>query len=220
MQSTISTSQSDAAPLRDEEHYDAPVPNSSKVPCTPNSKLRTTFKSPAPSTKKRSQMHKSPMATTQAKMNNSMLPGITASSDKWAVSPVCSRLRDHISMLNGNSCKERLFLQSPMTNRLGWPLSSPAYDPYKALNLASTAQNTTCQTSKYMNYTPQDGFSEMKLSRGIGESPVVTRRFMEHDPSISGIGLFSSSLKSLEKSEFKNYPGFSNQYHSFRDLLP
>jgi hypothetical protein len=42
------------------------------------------------------------------------------SSDKWAVSPVCSRLKEHITMLGGYGAagngKERLFLQSPMTN--------------------------------------------------------------------------------------------------------
>ena len=107
-----------------------------------------------------------------------------------------------------------------MTNRLGWPLSSPAYDPYKALNLASTAQNTTCQSSKYMNYTPQEGYSEVKNPNGVVESPQVTRRFMEHDPSNNSIGLFSSSLKTIEKSEFKNYSGYNSQYHSFRDLIP
>ena len=138
-------------------------------------------------------------------MSNSNMLGIPASSEKWAVSPVCSRLRDHITMLNGNSCKERLFLQSPMTNRLGWPLSSPAYDPYRSLNLASTAQNTTCQSSKYMPYTPQEGYSEIKNPHGITESPQVTRRFMEQDPITNNIGLFSSSLKSIEKSEFKNF---------------
>lgn len=84
-------------------------------PKTPLSKLRQEFKSPAPSNKKALHSTKSPLLTTQAKIANMQAQGV-ASAEKWAVSPVCSRLRDHIIMLNGNSNKERLFLQSPMTN--------------------------------------------------------------------------------------------------------
>jgi len=42
------------------------------------------------------------------------IPPFSASTEKWTISPVCSRLKEHIIMMNGNSFKERLFLQSPM----------------------------------------------------------------------------------------------------------
>lgn len=131
---------------------------------------------------------------------------IMASTEKWAVSPVCSRLRDHITLLNGNSCKERLFLQSPMTNRIAWPLNSPAFDPYKEINLASTGYNTTAQSTKYHMYGANSIFSELKNnpsgfniggSGGIGESPQITRKFMEFEPTSLNHGepLFASALK-------------------------
>lgn len=72
---------------------------------------------------------------------------ITNSSESWMISPVCSRLREHIYMLNGNAQKERLFLHSPMTNQMAWPIASPAINTtYRGLALGSTAPNTsTCQ---------------------------------------------------------------------------
>jgi len=83
-------------------------------------------------------------------------------------------------MLNDKSNKERLFLQSPMTNGYYWPLTSPALDPYRSINAASTAHNTTSQSSKYINYGTHEGFSEMKNVHGIGESPMIGK-FMEQD---------------------------------------
>jgi hypothetical protein len=145
------------------------------------------------------------MVTTSMRMSTCHIQAITSSTEKWTVSPVCSRLRDHITMLNGNSNKERLFLQSPMTNSYYWPLASPAVDPYRSLNLASTAHNTTTQSSKYMSYGgTHDGYSDMKGVHGITESPMVGR-FMEQD-SLKANGSYSASnLKAVEKSEFKNY---------------
>lgn len=114
---------------------------------TPNAKSKSAFKSPAPSNKKANQPPKSPLL-----MGSYAMQGICSSSEKWTVSPVCSRLREHILMLNNNSYKERIFLQSPMTTHLQWPLSSPAVDPYKTLNLPSTAQNTSIGSNKQFSH--------------------------------------------------------------------
>lgn len=150
------------------------------MPQTPITKNISAFKSPAPSSKKGNLVPKSPMVTTSMRMSSCHIQAITSSTEKWTVSPVVSRLRDHITMLNGNSSKERLFLQSPMTNSYCWPLASPALDPYRSLNLASTAYNTTTQSSKYINYGTHEGYSDMKNSQGVNESPMIGR-FMEQD---------------------------------------
>jgi hypothetical protein len=101
------------------------------IPRTPiANKQGSVFRSPAPSNKKQSQIARSPMVTTQMKMSSfqQQMPGIMASSEKWTVSPVCSRLREHITLLNGTQAKEqRLFLlQSPMVGN--WPAHSPSQD--------------------------------------------------------------------------------------------
>lgn len=106
---------------------------------------------------------------------------IQSSNEKWNVSPVCSRLREHISLLNGNSFKERIFLQSPMTNNLGWPMVSPALDPYRSYNLPSTAQNTSNQSYKQFSYCGGEGSSEGRMIRSFGESPCLSRKYMDQD---------------------------------------
>ena len=50
-----------------------------------------------------------------------------------------------------------------MTNRgMVWPLNSPAFDPYKELNMAATAYNTSAQSNKYATYGSHSIFSEIK----------------------------------------------------------
>lgn len=86
-------------------------------------------------------------------------------TDKWTVSPVCSRLRDHIAIMNSNSFKDRLFLQSPMTNKFNWALASPQIDSSsnRYANMCSTAQNTATAASKYgYHANSYEGFSEHK----------------------------------------------------------
>ena len=110
------------------------------------------------------------------------------------ISPVCSRLREHIYMLNGNSQKERLFLHSPMTNQMIWPIASPAINTNnRGLNLCSTAPNTsTCQ--KYVTSHTQEIMSEMKAGNAI-DSPLVIRKFMDHDNGYQGLlGTLSKNL--------------------------
>ena len=110
---------------------------------TPNSKAKNNvFKSPpAPSNKKSmfgiyagtngNPSFKSPMVNNQAKLgncgSNSKGNGVGPSSNNatsyaetnsWFISPVCSKLRDHIFMVNGGQ-KDMLFLHhSPMTAAL------------------------------------------------------------------------------------------------------
>ena len=81
-------------------------------------------------------------------------------TDKWTVSPVCSRLRDHITMMSGNSFKDRLFLQSPMTNKLNWGLTSPQIDPYRYTHMGSTAHNTSANSKYGYPIGTYEGFSE------------------------------------------------------------
>lgn len=179
MQTTSTIPQVDQQITREESSQDSTLPSFQKMPQTPITKNISAFKSPAPSHKKRNLVPKSPMVTTSMRMSSYHIQAVTSSTEKWAVSPVCSRLRDHITMLNGNSSKERLFLQSPMTNNYCWPLASPALDPYRTLNLASTAYNTS-QSSKYMTYGTHESYSDMKSVQGVGESPMI-RRFMDQD---------------------------------------
>ena len=117
------------------------------------------------------------MLTTQMRLYVNQMHG-NPSADKWTLSPVCSRLTEHITLLNGKSYKERLFLQSPMTNGFGWPMTSPAVDISRSAHFASTAPNTSTN-SKYANRTPLEGYSDAKA---IMESPHLIRQFMEHDP--------------------------------------
>jgi hypothetical protein len=63
-----------------------------------------------------------------------------------------------------------------------------------------------------------EGYSDLKSGHGIGESPLV-RRFMEQDQQRANGVYGSSNLKTVEKSEFKNYQGYNNHYSSMRDLL-
>ena len=153
-----------------------------------NCKTRNVFKSPAPSSKKYLNMQKSPMLT-----NN--FNGVASSNKKgtsqaggletWMISPVCSRLREHIQMLNGFSQKERLFLQSPM--HTPWPLASPALDTQRtSLYLSSTAPNaSTACSNKYLNLgTTSDCFSDIKALPM--ESPFMIRRFMESEHQLNG----------------------------------
>jgi hypothetical protein len=117
------------------------------------------------------------------------------------ISPVCSRLREHIYMLNGNSQKERLFLHSPMTNNIGWPIASPAINNgSRALNQGSTAPNTsTCQ--KYVTSHTQEGHSDAKMGDGM-DSPLAVRRFIDHDSS-HAVGLMATLNKNLQRSDYK-----------------
>jgi hypothetical protein len=120
--------------------------------------------------------------------------------ENWMISPVCSRLREHIYMLNGMSQKERLFLQSPMPNQVAWPLVSPAFEHHKAHYLGSTAPNTSTG-SKYLTIGTQDGLSDIKGVHGMMESPYVIRRFTDGEHGMIG----ATSIKIHEKSEFKSY---------------
>jgi hypothetical protein len=86
-----------------------------------------------------------------------------------------------------------------MTNRMGaaWPLNSPAFDPYKELNMAATAYNTSAQSNKYGGggSGPYGGshsiFSEIKNNHhggGVAESPQMARKFMDFEPNHLGTG--------------------------------
>ena len=103
-------------------------------------------------------------------------------SENWMISPVCSRLREHIYMLNGNSQKERLFLHSPITNPMAWPIASPAINTTsRAIAHGSTAPNTsTCQ--KYVASATQEGMSDVKAGDGM-DSPLAVRRFIDNEGS-------------------------------------
>jgi hypothetical protein len=80
--------------------------------------------------------------------SNSKKNAFNYGKDLVPISPVCSRLRDHISMLNDEN--ERLFLSSPGNNhQIPWPSVSP-YDFNKNMYHSSTAPNTS-SSSKYMN---------------------------------------------------------------------
>lgn len=68
------------------------------------------------------------MLGQNSKLGSNTKAGMAVSQEKWMISPVCSRLKDHISMMDGNQHKERLFLLSPMPNQYGWPIASPAFD--------------------------------------------------------------------------------------------
>lgn len=86
---------------------------------------------------------------------------------------MCSRLKEHVAMLNGNSYKERLFLQSPMTqNNFGvWPYVSPAFDYYRSTyGNYQTTGTTSEQTNKHFSASG-DVLSEGKTLIGFGESP-------------------------------------------------
>lgn len=70
---------------------------------TPLSK--SAFKSPIPSAKKIYLEFKSPMPTStmcMGKVINDPSYSLSHSSEQWMISPVCSRLRDHITALNGS----------------------------------------------------------------------------------------------------------------------
>lgn len=68
-------------------------------------------------------------------------------------------------------------MQNTGINGGGWPLQSPAFDPYKLMNnLVSTAtQNTSEQSLKYLqSHYSNDGFcSEIKSLNGFNESSYV-----------------------------------------------
>ena len=83
-------------------------------------------------------------------------------------------------MLNGNAQKDRLFLHSPMTNQMAWPITSPAINTtHRGLALGSTAPNTsTCQKDIACN--TQEAFSDAKMPGGI-DSPLVIRKFIDND---------------------------------------
>ncbi len=54
--------------------------------------------------------------------------GGKTSIDFWEVSPICTRLQEHVALLGGNCVRDRLFLQSPMTNQMMHPFASPFLD--------------------------------------------------------------------------------------------
>lgn len=70
---------------------------------TPISKAKGVFKSPAPSNKKYLINNKSPMVSNLSKINGSNNKSGSNGVENWMISPVCSRLKDHIYMLNGIS---------------------------------------------------------------------------------------------------------------------
>jgi hypothetical protein len=107
-------------------------------------------------------------------------------------------------MMNGNSFKERLFLQSPMqTNQMGcWPLASPAFDQSKCNNVASTNHNTS-ESNKLMTCHTNDGYSDVKTLMGFNESPCVIRKFMDHD---------SMTINLLQQSYVKDPSLQNNAY--------
>lgn len=102
---------------------------------TPVSKNNNAFKSPAPSNKKYLSIHnnKSPAVTNHGKNSLSNSKHQQNQNESWMISPVCSRLREHIQMMNGYAQKERLFLHSPMTNSMAWPLASPAINSMRGI---------------------------------------------------------------------------------------
>lgn len=89
--------------------YNEPHPtqrNHNNLSSTPISKGPNAFKSPAPSNKKYMQnyVNKSPLMTTHSRVNGSNQKLYSqANNESWMISPVCSRLREHIYMLNGNA---------------------------------------------------------------------------------------------------------------------
>lgn len=118
------------------------------------------------------------------------------SNSAWIISPVCSRMRDHISLLGGGGVpsnqKERLFLnQSPQEDGLlgsngelhsAWPLQSPALDTLKVpfyQSMAGAAQSTGCSLNKhYLMATASAartgsvyGFSEFKQCANTNAEP-------------------------------------------------
>lgn len=82
-------------------------------------------------------------------------------------------------MMNGYAQKERLFLHSPMTNQMAWPLASPAINNMRGIAQVSTAPNTsTCH--KYVTNNTQEAFSDAKVIEGV-DSPLVIRKFNDHE---------------------------------------
>ena len=96
-QSNLATSQSQALNEEAQKNSINSLANPSHY--TPIAKQKTCFKSPAPSNKKCNQFAKSPIGTTQMRLYGFQMNGMP-SNEKWTVSPVCSRLREHITMMN------------------------------------------------------------------------------------------------------------------------
>ena len=186
------------------------------------------FKSPAPSNKKLAFTNgpKSPIWAEKPNITGSNAKNGTSSFETWMISPVCSRLHEHIHMLNGASQKERIFLQSPMQYRMLWSTCSPAVDHSRTLYSGSTAQNTSAGSKDYSGtlMNSEEPVSNMKRGGMIGdESPVVMRRFMDSENGITCCGSSVNKIheKASESSEFKSYqPVQNSNLKKMHDYLP
>jgi hypothetical protein len=119
------------------------------------------------------------------------------------ISPVCSRLKEHISMMDGHPYKERLFLLSPMPNQLGWPLASPAFDSCSRYPQALSTQFNTTANSKRGTATSNEKETELKSH----SSPFPIKRFMDADGAGDSMGdSHHIHAKSLQYSDFKLFP--------------
>ena len=79
-------------------------PSFNNINHTPNAKGKNVFKSPAPSNRKLANIGKSPMVgSTQYHLNVSNSKNHNQLNDNWTISPVCTRLREHITIFNGIS---------------------------------------------------------------------------------------------------------------------
>jgi hypothetical protein len=58
------------------------------------------------------------------------------------------------------------------------------------------------------------------MAGGFTESPCLIRRFMEHDFVQNPLSIFASSLRPIDKSDFKNFSVQNNNWQSIRDLIP
>ncbi len=110
------------------------APAGAEAPVTPM-RERSAFKSPKPSNKKQ---QTPPVAGKGGEDKHDTLV-----QDFWAVSPICSRLQDHINMITSTNFKENRFLSSPMPCQNQFMLNTPIMD----CRFGSTAHTIKCQNS-------------------------------------------------------------------------
>ena len=66
----------------------------------------------------------------------------------WAVSPICSRLQEHINMITSTNFKENRFLASPMPCQNLFVMSTPIMD-YRLGSTSHTIKNQNSNGSGY-----------------------------------------------------------------------
>ena len=120
----------------------------------------------------------------------------------WEVSPICSRLQEHVALLNGNCSRDRLFLQSPMTNQLLHPFASPFLDSKQRITgffgKISNASGTT-NDALLSEERPKTRDEAAPLS------PYNIHKFLDHEALISSQKKSQKSSNFNKINEFKPY---------------